>query len=83
MVLLTYKKDKRPPDMETAKMHLAQAMRKVREKYKKAGKKMRWMANIEVGTKGAWHIHFVIKEVGDTGCRHHHKGCLGAWSSNV
>lgn len=65
MVLFTYKKDKRPPDMETAKKHLAQAMRKVREKYKKAGKKMRWMANIEVGTKGAWHVHIVINRIPD------------------
>ncbi len=65
LVLLTYKKDKRPPDMETAKKHLAQAMRKVREKYKKAGKKMRWMANIEVGTKGAWHVHVVINRIPD------------------
>lgn len=65
LVLLTYKKDKRPPDMETAKKHLAQAMRKVREKYKKAGKKMRWMANIEVGTKGAWHVHIVINRIAD------------------
>lgn len=51
--------------METAKKHLAQAMRKVREKYKKAGKKMRWMANIEVGTKGAWHVHIVINRIAD------------------
>ena len=65
LVLFTYKKDKRPPDMETAKKHLAQAMRKVREKYKKAGKKMRWMANIEVGTKGAWHVHIVINRIPD------------------
>ena len=65
LVLFTYKKDKRPPDMETAKKHLAQAMRKVREKYKKAGKKMRWMANIEVGTKGAWHVHIVINRIAD------------------
>ena len=65
LVLFTYKKDRRPPDMETAKKHLAQAMRKVREKYKKAGKKMRWMANIEVGTKGAWHVHIVINRIPD------------------
>lgn len=53
MVLLTYKKNERPPDMDTAKKDLSKAMRRVREKYKKAGQTMRWMANIEVGTKGA------------------------------
>ncbi len=25
-----------------------------------------YIRNIERGTKGAWHIHFVVKEVGDT-----------------
>ena len=40
LVLFTYKKNKRPPDMETAKKHLAQAMRKVRRKIvKKLGRK--------------------------------------------
>ena len=65
MVLLTYKKNERPPDMDTAKKDLSKAMRRVREKYKKAGQTMRWMANIEVGTKGAWHVHIVINRIAD------------------
>ena len=27
---------------------------------------MFWIRNIERGTKGAWHIHFVVNEIGDT-----------------
>ena len=65
MVLLTYKKERRPPDMKTAKRHLAKAMRYIRERYKKAKQTMRWMANIEVGTKGAWHIHVIVNRIRD------------------
>lgn len=65
MILFTYQKNRRPPDMKKAKKHLAKAMRYIRKQYKKAKQKMRWMANIEVGTKGAWHIHVVINRIRD------------------
>ena len=25
-----------------------------------------WIRNIEQGTRGAWHIHLIINEIGDT-----------------
>ncbi len=60
----TYKKDKRPPDMESAKKHLEKAMRYVRKAYKKAGyDNPFFFRNIQKGTKGAWHIHFVINKI--------------------
>ena len=59
----TYKKSERPPDMKTAKKHFAETMRKIRPFYDKAKYECFWFKNIEQGTKGAWHIHFVIKNI--------------------
>mgnify|MGYP000668284325 CR=1 FL=1 len=41
-------------------------MKRVRKEYKKRGYEVFWVRNIERGTKGAWHIHLIIKEIGDT-----------------
>ena len=43
-----------------------QAMDKLKRIYKKRGRMLYWIRNIERGTKGAWHIHFVINDIGDT-----------------
>lgn len=63
---LTYRKDARPPDMETAKDQFAKLLRAVRKEYKKRGEELKWMRNIEVGSKGAWHIHIIINRITDT-----------------
>lgn len=65
-VTLTYKKDARPPDMDQAKRDFGRFIRKLRAEYKKRGKEMRWIRNIEVGTKGAWHVHLVVNRIPDT-----------------
>lgn len=62
----TYEIRKRPPDMKAALKHFQAAMRYVRKEYKKRGRELFWIRNIERGTKGAWHIHLVINEIGDT-----------------
>lgn len=62
----TYQPENRPPDMEAAKKQFSQAMGKLRRTYRKRGKTLYWIRNIEQGTKGAWHIHFVINDIGDT-----------------
>lgn len=62
----TYEVKNRPPDMKTALKDFRKAMRKVRDEYKKRGYELFWIRNIERGTKGAWHIHLVINEIGDT-----------------
>lgn len=62
----TYRKEERPPDMETARQHFAAARKYIRKEYKKRGQELRWIRNIEVGTKGAWHIHVVINRIPDT-----------------
>lgn len=60
MVTLTYKKDLRPVDMDEAKDDLRRFLRKLRAAYKRLGTDLKWIANIEVGTRGAWHVHMVI-----------------------
>lgn len=62
---LTYRKDERPESMEACRKDLQKFLRKIRKLYKAAGKEMRYMLNIEVGTRGAWHAHIVLKRVPD------------------
>lgn len=62
----TYEKDKRPLDMKGALKHFQSAMRIVRKEYEKRGREVFWIRNIERGTKGAWHIHLVINQIGET-----------------
>lgn len=61
-VTYTYKVEQRPKDMTAALKDLQKALRKLRPKYKKANTPFYWIRNIERGTKGAWHIHLVIKK---------------------
>lgn len=63
---LTYRRDTRPPDMDTAKKHFKIFIGKVRKEYRKRGVTLRWMRNIEVGTKNAWHIHLIINRIPET-----------------
>lgn len=65
-VCLTYEKEKRPSDMTEAKRDFSDAMKAIRREYGKAGYKVKWIRNIEVGTRGAWHIHLVINRIPDT-----------------
>ena len=62
----TYEVRKRPPDMKAALKHFQIAMRHVRKEYRKQGRELFWIRNIERGTKGAWHIHLVVNEIGGT-----------------
>lgn len=62
----TYKKEMRPVDLDEAKEHLSSVTRIIRREYRKRGEELRWMANIEVGTKNAWHIHICINRIPDT-----------------
>jgi len=63
---LTYAKDARPPDMEAAKQHFREFMRIVRREYRKRGRELKWIRNIEVGQRNAWHVHLVINRIPDT-----------------
>lgn len=59
---LTYAVENRPPDMKRAKADFTAFRVRISRAYKKKGATLRWMRNIEQGTKGAWHIHIVIKD---------------------
>lgn len=65
-VTYTYRKEDRPSGMKMAIGQIMKALRKIRTEYKKRGYELRWMRNIEVGTKGAWHIHMVINRIPDS-----------------
>lgn len=62
---LTYSVDERPESMEEAKTHWQRFIRILKRAFEKAGQELRWMRNIEVGTRGAWHIHMIIKRIPD------------------
>lgn len=62
----TYSQANRPPDMKAALKDFQKTIRIVRIEYKKRNRELFWIRNIERGTKGAWHIHFVVNEIGDT-----------------
>lgn len=65
-VTWTYEVKNRPPDMAAALKDFQKAIRKVRQEYGKQERALFWIRNIEAGTKGAWHIHLVVNEIGDT-----------------
>lgn len=65
-VTFTYKPENRPPDMDTAKKQFLKMMDKLRKIYRKKDRELFWIRNIERGTKGAWHIHCIINDIGNT-----------------
>ena len=62
-ITLTFRKDMRPKDMEEAKDIFRKWTAKLRRQWKKAEADLKWIRNIEVGTRGAWHIHVVINRI--------------------
>ena len=64
-VTLTYAKEARPPDMVSAKEDFSKMIRKLRKEYRDLGHDLKWIRNIEVGTRGAWHIHMVMNRIRD------------------
>ena len=65
LVTLTYKKEERPPDIKTVKKHLKKFTDKLREEYRKRGKELFWIRNIENNTRNNFHIHLVVKDIPD------------------
>ncbi len=59
-VTLTYFKDKRPPDTETAKKDIRAFRRKVKDRLKKDGIEYKWICITEVGARGAYHHHLIM-----------------------
>ena len=65
-VTLTYEPKQRPPDMETARKQFSAFLRRARDRYRRRGYVLRWMRNIERGTKNGWHIHMLVTRIPDT-----------------
>jgi hypothetical protein len=65
LATLTWRKNDRPGDMKEAIRILAKTLRKIRGEYRKQGVELRYLRNIEVGTKGAWHIHIIVNRIPD------------------
>lgn len=63
---LTYTPRNRPQDMDEALKHFEKVRKAVKREYGKRGEEAYWIKNIEQGTRGAWHIHMIINEIGDT-----------------
>ena len=63
---LTYAPEQRPEDMESAKADFQRFIRIVKTEYKKRGHDIRWMRNIECGSRGAWHVHMVMNRIPET-----------------
>lgn len=64
-IRLSYKVELRPEDMAKAKKDFSEFARKLRKEYKKRGYELRFIRNIEVGSRGAWHTHIVINRIPD------------------
>lgn len=62
-VTLTYRQTSRPENMDQAAKDWELCRRRIKSIYRKAGVEFMWMSNIEVGCRGAWHIHAVLKNV--------------------
>ena len=58
----TYEVKNRPPNMDGALKDFRAAIGKIRKVYRGLVVQLYWIRNIERGTKGAWHIHLVIKQ---------------------
>ena len=74
----TYKPENRPPDMDTAKKQFLAVMDKLRKIYRKRGRELFWIRNIERGTKGALAHPFCHKRY-RRHCQPHRKSLAIRW----
>lgn len=65
-VTLTYRPDERPKDLRQCQRQFKNFIARLRRAYAKGGEQLKWMRNIEVGSRGAWHIHLVVNRIRDT-----------------
>lgn len=62
-VTVTYAVENRPYSMAQAKKDWNRFVQRLRREYKKRGADIKWIRNIEVGSRGAWHIHMVLNRI--------------------
>lgn len=64
-ITLTYRRDERPPDIETAKEEAGKLIDRLRYQYKKRKMPFKWIMAIEIGSKGGIHFHMVLNRIPD------------------
>ena len=64
-ITLTYRKEDRPGSMEECKKHFTAFIARVKRAYKRAGVVLKWIRNIEKGSRGGWHIHLIVNRIRD------------------
>lgn len=65
-ITLTYKRGNRPEDMKQCKQQFRKFISSVRKEYRTRGQELKWIRNIEKGSRGGWHIHLVVNRIQDT-----------------
>lgn len=65
-ITLTYRKEERPEDMQQCKKQFRRFIGAVRKEYRQQGEELKWIRNIEKGSRGGWHIHLVVNRIRDT-----------------
>lgn len=63
LLTLTYRVECRPKDINECKKHLAKFFRQLKREYAKRFFELFWIRNIEVGPKGAWHVHVIMNRI--------------------
>lgn len=61
-VTCTCRRDKRPGSMKEMTAMVGGMLKELRKDYRKAGAEMKWIRNIECGSRGAWHVHIVLNK---------------------
>lgn len=62
-ITLTFRKEMRPKDMKEALKIFQAFTRYLKREYKKRYYDLFWIRNVEVGPRGAWHIHMLINRI--------------------
>ena len=65
-VTMVYGREERPADLEEAKRDRKTVYEFLKKEYARRGETLRWICNIECGSKGAWHMHWVLNRIQDT-----------------
>lgn len=65
---LTFKREERPESLEECQKIMRKTITRLRTMYRRKGKELKWIANIEQGSKGGWHIHLVLNRIEGTDC---------------
>lgn len=60
---LTWEKEKRPQDIKEAVKMFGRFARWLKNEYAKRQYELFWIRNIEVGPRGAWHVHLIVNRI--------------------